>query len=91
MIYELIFSRQAKEDLSKLKKSEPQAFKKASKLLSELVEHPTTGSGKPKMLKGNHSGQWSRRISQKHRLIYEIYEEKIDVFILSSYGHYNDI
>jgi len=90
MIYELIFSRQAKEDLSKLKKSEPQAFKKASKLLLELVEHPTTGSGKPEMLKGNRSGQWSRRISQKHRLVYEIHEEKIDVFILSSYGHYDD-
>jgi len=57
MIYELIFSTQAKEDLSKLKKSEPQAFKKASKLLLELVEHPTTGSGKPEMLKGSRSGQ----------------------------------
>lgn len=57
MIYELIFSRQAKEDLSKLKKSEPQAFKKASKLLLELVEHPTTGSGKPEMLKGNRLGR----------------------------------
>lgn len=90
MIYELVFSRQAKEDLFRLKQSEPQAFKKASKLLLELVEHPTAGSGKPEKLKGNRSGQWSRRISHKHRLVYEIQEEQINVLILSAHGHYDD-
>lgn len=89
-MYQLIFSRQATEDLSHLKKDEPQAFKKASKLLAELVDHPFTGSGKPEALKGNRSGQWSRRISQKHRLVYEVIESKIQVYILSSYGHYDD-
>ena len=89
-MYQLIFSRQAKEDLLRLKKDEPQAFKKASKLLAELVDHPFTGSGKPEALKGNRSGQWSRRISQKHRLVYEVIENEVQVYILSSYGHYDD-
>lgn len=89
-MYQLIFSPQAREDLSRLKKDEPQAFKKASKLLGELVEHPFTGSGKPEVLKGNRSGQWSRRISQKHRLVYEVTENVIQVYILSAYGHYGD-
>ena len=35
-MYTLIFAPQAIEDLSKLKKSEPAAFKKAGKLLAEL-------------------------------------------------------
>lgn len=89
-MYQLIFSRQAKDDLSRLKKDEPQAFKKVSKLLGELVDHPFSGSGKPEALKGNRSGQWSRRISQKHRLVYEVIENEVLVYILSSYGHYND-
>lgn len=71
-MYTLSFAPQALEDLAKLKKSEPAAFKKAGKLLAELQEHPKTGTGKPEALGGDRSGQWSRRISQKHRLIYEL-------------------
>ena len=44
-MYKLIFAPQALEDLSKLKKSEPAAFKKAGRLLAELQEHPQTGTG----------------------------------------------
>ena len=73
-----------------LRKSDSISYKKLEKLLAELIEHPTTGTGKPEPLKGNRSGQWSRRISKKHRLIYEIREEIVTVLILSSYGHYND-
>ena len=43
-------------------------------LLTELQEHPRTGTGKPDPLSGGRAGQWSRRISQKHRLVYEIEE-----------------
>ena len=49
-MYTLVFAPQALEDLSKLKKSEPAAFKKAGKLLAELQEHPQTGTGKPELL-----------------------------------------
>ena len=73
-----------------LRKSDSISYKKLEKLLAELIEHPTTGTGKPEPLKGDRSGQWSRRISQKHRLIYEIREEIITVLVLSSYGHYDD-
>lgn len=89
-MYKLIFAPQALEDLSKLKKSEPAAFKKAGRLLAELQEHPQTGTGKPKQLKGDRSGQWSRKISIKHRLIYEIKESIVNVDVLSAYGHYDE-
>ncbi|MBR0240462.1 MAG: type II toxin-antitoxin system YoeB family toxin [Bacteroidales bacterium] len=49
-MYTLVFAPQALEDLSKLKKSEPAAFKKAGRLLVELQEHPKTGTGKPEAL-----------------------------------------
>ncbi|MBR5729100.1 MAG: type II toxin-antitoxin system YoeB family toxin [Prevotella sp.] len=33
---------------------------------------------------------WNRRISQKHRLIYDIFEDVVQVIVLSAYGHYGD-
>lgn len=90
MIYELVFSKVADADLRRLKRNEPQAYKKAVKLLEELQEHPQTGTGKPEQLKGDRAGQWSRRITDRHRLVYEIEEEQVMVLILSSYGHYDD-
>lgn len=90
MIYQLVFSDLAKEDLSRLKQNEPAAFKKATRLLVEIQEHPRTGTGKPEPLSGDRSGQWSRRINHKHRLVYEIEDTIIRVYVLSSYGHYDD-
>jgi len=89
--YELEYTSDFESDKEKLRKSgDIQALKKLAVLLIELTEHPTTGTGKPKPLSGNRTGQWSRRISDKHRLIYMIDNEKVVVLLLSSYGHYND-
>ncbi|MBR3302871.1 MAG: Txe/YoeB family addiction module toxin [Bacteroidales bacterium] len=90
MNYKIIIAPQAEEDLRRLKKSEPRAFAKAGRIMLELMEHPQTGIGKPERLLGSRSGQWSRRINKKHRLIYEIAETIVTVYILSSYGHYDD-
>lgn len=90
MIYELVFSEQAKNDLARLKHNEPSAFRKAVKLLVELREHPRTGRGKPKPLAADRAGQWSRRINLRHRLVYEIVDSVVKVYIISSYGHYDD-
>ena len=91
MKYELQYTSDFEEDKEKLRKSgEIKALKKLAILLLELMEHPTTGTGKPEPLSGNRLGQWSRRITQKHRLIYLIEEEKVIVLLLSAYGHYDD-
>ncbi|MBR4511372.1 MAG: Txe/YoeB family addiction module toxin [Bacteroidales bacterium] len=72
------------------KKNEPQAFKKLLKLEAELKEHPRTGTGHPEQLHGDRSNQWSRHITKKHRLIYEIYDTEVVVLVLTAYGHYGD-
>ena len=89
-MYTIVYSLRAEDDLRKLKKNEPAAFQKAVKLLNELAEHPKTGTGHPEPLKGDRAGQWSRTITKKHRLIYEILEKEVRVEVLSSYGHYED-
>ena len=89
-MYEIAFSSLALRGAAKLRKSEPASYKKPVKILEELKEHPTTGTGHPEQLKGMNVPAWSRRLSGKHRLVYEIQEEKVMVFILSVYGHYDD-
>lgn len=47
-----------------------------------------TGIGKPEALKHGLSGLWSRRLSQKDRLIYRFDAEVIYIFAIG--GHYAD-
>lgn len=89
-MYKLDYTDRAKQDMQRLKSEEPKAFLKLAKLLEELMDHPKTGTGKPEQLKGDRSGQWSRRITKKHRLVYEIYDDEVIVLVLTTYGHYDD-
>lgn len=90
MQYNLEYTDEAKKDLARLLREEPKAFRKAEALLKELMSHPRTGTGHPEPLSANRVGQWSRRITKKHRLIYSIDENVVTVLVLSSYGHYDD-
>ena len=90
MAYKIRYQKQAIEDAKKLKKEEPKAFEKLLKLEAELKEHPRTGTGKPEPLSGNRVGELSRRITKKHRLVYEIHDTEVVVLVLTAYGHYDD-
>ena len=89
-MYSVVFTIQAITDLKMLKKSEPNAFIKAQKLISELQIHPKIGTGKPELKKYGLAGCYSRKITKKHRLVYQILNEKLIVLILTSSGHYDD-
>ena len=89
-MYEIEYTERARQDFELLHKHDPSAFKKALQLTLELMEHPTTGTGHPEQLKGDRAGQWIRRISKKHRLVYEIHEQQVIVLVLTAYGHYDD-
>ena len=74
-----------------IKKSGDKAsIKKAALIISELYEHPETGTGKPERLKFELAGFWSRRINRKDRLIYLIEDGIITVTVVSALGHYGD-
>lgn len=59
---------------------------KIIQLIKEVQRTPFVGTGKPEPLKHELSGCWSRRITQEHRLVYEVFEEKIR--ILACRYHY---
>ncbi|NIR63774.1 MAG: Txe/YoeB family addiction module toxin, partial [Aliifodinibius sp.] len=50
---------------------------------------PTQGLGKPEPLKHNLAGFWSRRLSQRDRIIYRFDKKAIYIFAIG--GHYDRI
>ncbi|MFO1347531.1 MAG: Txe/YoeB family addiction module toxin [Pseudomonadales bacterium] len=71
-----------------LREQDKVLHKALRKLLKEMLRSdPATGLGKPEQLKHNLSGFWSKRISQKDRLIYTFDERYIYIFAIG--GHYD--
>ncbi len=64
-------------------------FLKIHDLLKAVLREPFKGLGKPEALKGRLKGYWSRRIDEKHRLVYRIAADG-SVEVLSCKGHYGD-
>ncbi|MCE6990219.1 Txe/YoeB family addiction module toxin [Dyadobacter sp. CY323] len=84
---EIEYSIQAKNDIDYWKKTNNSVIlKKIRALLESIQNTPFEGIGKPESLKHNMTGCWSRRITQEHRIIYEVSENIIH--ILSIKGHY---
>lgn len=80
-------TEKAEKDLAKHKKSGDKAVEtKIKKILEELKEHPTTGAGQPEQLKHELAGKWSRRINQKHRMVYSIDDHTVTVEVFFRNG-----
>ena len=88
-MYIVDFTEKAKDGLKKLS-STPKYIEKVDKLIEEIKVNPKTGIGKPEQLRNYDIPTWSRHISEKHRLVYEIHENIVTVLVLTTYGHYND-
>mgnify|MGYP002626130557 FL=1 len=90
MMYTVEYSKAADKTLRKWKKSNPTLFKKATKVLLDIMQHPRTGIGHPEALVGGNDITWSRHITADDRIIYDIYDERITVLIIQAESHYND-
>lgn len=88
MIRELVFkdsSWQQYENIIKNKKLQ----KKFHKIVKEMLrsDDPSQGAGKPEPLKYELEGKYSRRLSEKDRLIYSFNENYIYIHAIG--GHYD--
>jgi toxin YoeB len=84
---EVEYKKKAQEDRAYWKEQgNLKIQKRISELIEDICEHPFTGIGKPEPLKYELTGLWSRRITRKHRIIYEVFNSRIS--ILSMKGHY---
>ena len=85
-MYTIRVSDRVDKVIAKWKKSNPNLFKKYKKIYKELLEHPKTGLGHPEALRGGGDITWSRHITAHDRIIYDIYEEVVEVYILEVEG-----
>lgn len=87
---EIVILPKAEDDLLYWKRTgNRRIMKRIEVLLSDILEHPFEGIGKPEPLKGEQHGLWSRRISDEHRLVYSISSGKVYVYVLSLCFHYS--
>jgi toxin YoeB len=82
----ILLDMQAVEDLKWWIQQDKRIALKIMELIETLPDNPFTGKGKPEMLRFNLSGFWSRRITQEHRLVYEVKDDYIR--IVSCRYHY---
>ena len=86
---EIAFLSQAIEDLEYWRqKDDKRVLKRIRALLEDIQKHPFSGIGKPEPLKGE-KGKWSRRINEKHRMVYCISSGRIYVYVFSLRFHYS--
>jgi len=81
-----VFQIEFREDLRYWVETDRRTALRIFKLIEAVMRDPFQGIGKPEPLKSLGSGVWSRRITQEHRLVYVVSQDRID-FIQGRY-HY---
>lgn len=82
----LTFADTAWEDYLYWQATDKKQLKRTNNLIKDIQQTPFKGIGTPESLKFNLSGFWSRRIDEKHRLVYAVTDEAI--LIASCRYHY---
>jgi toxin YoeB len=83
---EAVFQPEFIEDLKYCVKNDRKTALRVLKLIENILRDPFAGIGKPEPLKYLAPGTWSRRITQEHRIVYMVRDERID-FLQARY-HY---
>jgi len=81
----LVLAPAALADLAWLQRTNPKRAKRVRRLLAAVVVDPFDGIGKPEPLRGL-PDSWSRRISTEHRLVYRVFDDRVEV--LAARFHY---
>lgn len=71
------FSSNGWEDYLYWQSADKTILKRINRLIEEIKRDPFAGIGKPEPLKHHLSGFWSRRIDDRHRLVYTIENETL--------------
>lgn len=73
-----VFHPEFREDLVHWVKSDRKIAVKVFELIEAILRDPFTGIGKPEPLKHLDAGAWSRRLTQEHRVVYLVQQNRID-------------
>jgi toxin YoeB len=83
---EAVFHAEFREDLEYWVKADRKTALRAFKLIEAIMRDPFTGLGNPEPLKYLDANTWSRRLTQEHRIVYRVTDDRVD-FLQGRY-HY---
>ncbi|MBC7911388.1 MAG: Txe/YoeB family addiction module toxin [Pyrinomonadaceae bacterium] len=83
---EAVFHPEFREDLRHWVETDRKVALRAFDLIEAIMRDPFAGIGKPEPLKYLAAGAWSRRLTQEHRIVYLVSNDRID-FLQARY-HY---
>ena len=84
----LVFEGNTWAVYEEIRRKDKKLHKALCRTLKEMLRNdPSAGIGKPEPLKHKLTGLWSRRISQKDRVIYKF--DELYVYIFAIGGHYD--
>jgi len=81
-----VFQPEFREDLRFWVTTDRKVALKVLTLVEAILKDPFRGIGKPEPLRHLGSGIWSRRLTQEHRIVYLVSDDRID-FLQARY-HY---
>ncbi len=73
------FTDKGWEDYLSWQETDKKNLKRINSLIKEIKRTPFTGKGKPEPLKHSLSGFWSRRITEEHRLVYQVSNNTLSI------------
>ena len=82
----VIFDVQFREDLRWWARKDRKICDRVLNLVEATITDPTSGIAKPERLRYLPGSRWSRKITQEHRLVYQISEDQL-IFLQCRY-HY---
>ena len=88
-MYNLVLAKEAQKDIRKLQKDK-RLMSKLFEILRDIEQNPYSPAFKMEKLKYNFQDHYSKRLDKKNRVIYQVFEDKILVSVISILGHYDD-
>ncbi len=83
---EAVIAPQFRDDLRFWADTDRKILIRALDLMEAILRDPFKGVGKPEPLKYGVAGRWSRRLTQEHRIVYIVKEDRTE-FLQARY-HY---
>ena len=81
-----VFSTHFLKDVEYWTRTDRRTAIRLLRLVREILKAPFGGIGKPEPLKREFAGLWSRRLTQEHRVVYEVANN--EVRFLQARHHY---
>lgn len=81
-----VFDPHFREDLAHWVRTDRNTALRAFEIVEAIMRDPFTGIGKPEPLKHIAPNTWSRRLTQEHRIVYQVTSDR--VYFLQARYHY---